>query len=493
MDDFFYRFRFDKVDDYYGEYVEFPFPSKVDADIDIDDYYIRCLSRSLSKSEEEFFYNYLLSNLDSKKHRDYADSIYKYILMGNGNLTTAEIVFTGQYTMYLNYEKMKYDKDGNVKEGYEKMTIPPLRIYKSIKDDGFFRKDCIGIDYQLAIAGDGIKLYDFIQTICHEMRHFQQDYQSRNNILNVHSFEYFVDQNVDKSGQSSCNYWFLPIEIDAEEYGDQEVLELLKTYAPERTDLINKYKEHLMKLSINKSLAFSLLEEEHLYLTDVSDIMWLFREADNTLQAEEEIPGIMDEFISLLTEKKIIPNLFKVDSNKQLKLLSEQTLLMKYYSSTAEDKGLYEKALLFYYTLDKNETKNYIIDENVNIDFFPGKERFIKEQLDKEEVFLNNIKMVQKNPDYLVRGDPKTKEKVFSNLIKEIMQIRIKRIQNYKIFLDVNDKMAAWKASLIADELKNIAIKLSYEVHNDEITNMFNSEGIPEEFINNIDKKNSIY
>ena len=61
--DFFYKFKFDKIDSTEGEYAEFPFPIEVEGDIDY--YAEKYLIGELSIEEEKDFYNLLLSNLEN--------------------------------------------------------------------------------------------------------------------------------------------------------------------------------------------------------------------------------------------------------------------------------------------------------------------------------------------------------------------------------------------------------------------------------------------
>ena len=485
--DFFYKFKFDKIDGTEGEYAEFPFPIEVEGDID---YYVdKYLVGELSIEEEKDFYNLLLSNLENpdpeirESAKFYADSLYKFILQSDIRLSAEDIIFIGHYTMFLNYEKMKYDEQGNIREGYEEMTIPSFRIYKKFNNNnngrckvGFFSgsndKSYVGIDYNVSDCSSSEQKFSYIQAISHEMRHFQQYYEFKKRILNDHSFGYYISG---LSENKEDNYWFENIEIDAEEYGDRQVIDIIDKYArdSEKEKLRQIYKKHLEYLQINKSLAYAFYRDSKVYLTDVADIMWIFKEMDDSLsfdeENEEEIESgqstFTDFFVDELKTFGLIPDIFVFTTDKRLVLVSEQKLLDSYYSIEPDKKDIIERALKFLYSLDNDGRKKYSLDyENI---ISPTKIRFIKEQLDKEEQFLEDIKKIQKYPDSLIRGD---RSILFSNLINDIINIRIKRIQYYEKTLKFVDKMLASRTELLINRFNDVLHELSS--NDEELQNM---------------------
>lgn len=83
-------------------------------------------------------------------------------------------------------------------------------------------------------------------------------------------------------------------------------------------------------LQINKSLAYAFYRDSKVYLTDVADIMWIFKEMDDSLsfdeENEEEIESGQTTFTDIFVEELktfgLIPDIFVFTTDKRLVLVS---------------------------------------------------------------------------------------------------------------------------------------------------------------------------
>ena len=181
-----------------GEYVEFSFPKESVEIENPEEYHLKFKYHLLSTEEKKKYYNYLLANIEHGIVGK-ADEVYKYLIGGfTKNIDSEDIVFIGLYSIYLECKKAKYDEEGNKRKEYEGLKLPSLKIYKfftMLDADGLYEEG----SKKVAVAKvpstfKSIKeVLEFIFVVCHETRHFIQEYEAENNILNSSSLSTCVD------------------------------------------------------------------------------------------------------------------------------------------------------------------------------------------------------------------------------------------------------------------------------------------------------------
>ena len=65
---------------------------------------------------------------------------------------------------------MKYDEQGNIREGYEEMTIPSFRIYKKFNNNGFTLVELIAVVVIL-----GLITFIAVPTINHHVENSRKE------------------------------------------------------------------------------------------------------------------------------------------------------------------------------------------------------------------------------------------------------------------------------------------------------------------------------
>ena len=440
-----------------------PFPNNMNEDINLNEYYENYLNNALSEEEVKYFFNYLLANVKKDDVRKYTDLIYSYIINKN-NISADEMIFVAHFTMFLCTEKMMYDEKGIIKDDYKAMEIPPLIICNFLDSDELGSYDLLGevlLNGEKLTCNSSIEIMTFINVICHEMRHYQQDYELSNGLLTAQAFSYFLatitpnDDNRDIHARS--NYWFSPIEMDAEEFGYIETLDIYKKYAPEKKTEIGILSEKAISIKENKTIAYAYSSDMKLFITDDYEFINLMAYIDY-LNNDPDGKALADIFIDELISYGIIPNILLKTSDNKVSLLPEEELLKKYMAALEDQKEVFALALRYLYTNKNNHTINNFSFEKI---------AFIKHELEKEKSFIESIKRIERNPLLIIRGDRKT---IINHILSEIRNIRLHRLKEYEKYLESLDKLTCYNVESIINE----CIELIQTNNTDELNNMFN-------------------
>ena len=501
------EFHFDKIDTY-GEHAEFSFPKGQIIIENPDAYFEKFKRGELTPAEKKDYYNYLLSNLEQGTGK-IADQIYGYILrdINNEHNSNEDLIFIALYTVYLFYRKTKYDENGKIKEGYEDLSVPSLRIYKESLDSasGWYEKDSKTISViHIDIFNDTNKLLKFIQRICHESRHYIQEYEMHHGIMNESSFSYSIDNNY-----NDCNYWFNTTELDAEEQAIRSVIEIFKKYiskpvldelnaeiSPDQDfiekidnefkEIIEPFESELDSLLRDKKIAFAVADEEKTYLTDVSDIMFLLEEA-NTIIKMKDYSYVMDYFYKLV-KSGIIPKILVINSKGQIILQSEESLLESYFSTSPEEKVVYEKALKYLYTYEADD-KSKLISEDSYYSISKMKIHFIEEQIEKEKEYLREVKDIIKRPIFSLGARVVSTRDIIRKIYNDIINIRLKRLSYYIMFTKSFNNILHSEAEALFNEFKDVYDSLSRNTETlDIINDSYKEEASTYDFDNNTHK-----
>ena len=502
MDDFIY----DKSDQQ-GEYVEFTFPFgpiKLDNPKEYHDKFIR---KHLSQYEKEIYYNYLLANLSNGTEKE-AEEVYAHLLNNSTDYCYHEdIVFIGLYSIYLEYKKAKYNDDGTIKKEYEDLNPPSLKIYKELYD-----QECAGMyirgSKKVSIASECTEIryldsiLSYISILFHETRHYIQEYESEHGILNPSSLSSLTND-----GRSRCNYLFRTEEIDADEHSYRTIVEIINKHIKpkveeqyifsltildkkhvdqtfkKKIELLDQYQSKLEILLRGKAIAFSKEEQliikeingkkciistnDIIRLTDISDITFILEEAKKISKSNN--PQKREQFIDKLTKITAIPKIFAINKENVIVLQTEENLLKGYSIAKEGEKEVYEMALKYLYTY-KSDEKEKFISEDSYYTLSELKLHFIEEQISKERDFLNQIKLIQKNQQFHSFHVYDSEVDIWI-VINEIINIRLKRIKYYSLFLKSINSMLSEEVENLYNEFKEVNEKLSSNSEINEILN----------------------
>ena len=495
------KFVFNKSDEE-GEYVEFSYPVGPLEVPNIEEYRKKFSAGNLSRVEKETYYNYLLANVEHGTAEE-ADEVYKIIMSRfKVNEDVEDIAFLGLYTLYLEFKKVKYDEEGNIRKGYEEFQLPSLKIYKSSKlggTRGFYQEGSkkISIVEEFAKVKNIMSSLAFIYAICHEARHYTQEYEMEHGILNESSFAFLVR---DKEGK--INYWNRTVENDANEHAYKRIFEIFKKYFVlyyieemelkngERISLeaaydecsvyLQGYEAEYESLLKNKKIAFATMERG-IFLTDVSDIGFILNEAKELKESKKEEK--LQELYDKLSKLGAIPKIYTLDSEGGLVLQSEENLLEGYFSANEEEKIVYEKALKYIYTYEGRNKSDFVHEDS----YYKTSElklRFIKEQLVKEQKYLEEVKKMTEDKSVVNTS-------VFSGLIipiiNEIIDIRLQRIKYYSMITSTTNSMLHAESNALLSELKELYLSLMENVKElGEDGNIFRNENSDFDYSNKL-------
>ena len=173
-----------------------------------------------------------------------------------------------------------------------------------------------------------------------------------------------------------------------------------------------------------------------------------------------------------------------IDKERKLVLQSEENLLSSYFSTTGEEKEVYEKALKYIYTY-KCDGKSTYVRENSYYKVSELKIRFIKEQITKEREYLKAFKSMNKKNSSTLRG-------IFGDsiwtIIHEIINMRLRRIKYYRMIAETTNSMLHKEVETLYEEFTGIC-QLLNDLEDSDNTNTNNSY-IYE--VSNIDYSNTI-
>lgn len=439
-----------------------PFPNNMNEDINLKEYYENYLSNKLSEEETRYFLNYLLANVKGESVRNYTDLIYSYIINKN-NISADEMIFVAHFTMFLCTEKMKYDENGNIKDDYKDMDIPPLIICNYLDADELGSYDKLGkilLNGEKLTCNSSFEIMTFINVICHEMRHYQQDYELSNGLLTARAFSYFLetitpDDDKNREKHDRCNYWFSPIEMDADEFSYEEALEIYKKYAPKKQSEIDILSKKAVSIKENKAIAYAYSSDMKLFITDDYDFIKLMGYIDY-LNNDPDVRSMAYLFIDELISYGIIPNILLNTSDNKLSLLPEEELLKKYMEAGEEQKEVFALVLRYLYTTNNNHMIN---------NFSSAKIEFIKYELEKEKSFIESIKRIESNLLLIIRGD---RETIINHILSEIREIRLSRLKVFEEYLESIDKITYYEIKSIVNEYT----ELIQTNNTDELDNM---------------------
>ena len=497
---------FDKSD-IDGEYAEFSFPK---GPIDLanpKEYHDKSMKGSLSQSEKEIYYNYLLANLSNGTEEE-AEEIYIYLISNSlYNYYTEDIVFIGLYSIYLEYKKEKYNDDGTLKKGYEELNPPSLKIYKK-----FHNPDIAGMYTQgskkVSIANECTEIryldsiLSYMSILFHETRHYIQEYESEHGILNPSSLSSLTND-----GRSRCNYLYRTEEMDADEHSYRTIVEIINRHIKPKVEeqykflltifdksqadqlfkkkfeIIDLYSSELEILLRGKAIAFSKEEkliikdingkkyivskEDIIRLTDISDITFILEEAKKISKSNN--PQKREKFIDKLTKITAIPKIFAINKENVIVLQTEENLLKGYSSAKEGEKEVYEMALKYLYTYKSDEKEDFVKEDSYYT-ISELKLHFIEEQISKERDFLNQIKLIQKNQQFHSFHVYDSEVDILK-VINEIINIRLKRIKYYSLFLKLINSMLFEEIENLYNEFKEVNEKLSSNSEINEILN----------------------
>ena len=308
-------------------------------------------NKKISEEKKIVLMNCIIFNLENNEEcKKMADEIYGKILNSGRKLSFAEIIFVIQYTTYLKYYDIKYDKKTKkVKEGYEDFELPNLFLEASHPNNNVYanhnQKEGISFFYKnflykyvnfnnkknsKKIELPFELLLDLIRIINHEMIHHQQHYESSHNFLTESSFNYIKytifreTSSTEHRDEYHINYRFKEIEVEANITGVEDAIRIAQKYAPELTKELQSVISNRENLITQQAISFqlpnrgpALLTEEynakHLIYSVKKDPQWLkrypqlqfFFNLDGSLKSEEELLREYSNFEKRSNEKSL--------------------------------------------------------------------------------------------------------------------------------------------------------------------------------------------
>lgn len=390
--------------------------------------YQSILQNNISESKKEILFKRLISNilLEDKQSEEYASSVYRYLLNREGEYSSSEIDFITRYTIYLNYHRIKYDEDGKVKPGYEKLSMPKINVEDRISETedilAGYALSTVLISRDLIITpwknGNKEKLFQFIQALSHEMVHYKQDYEAREGMLTLSSFKEILSAAArgQQYDDEERNYYFRDIEVEAQVESMTYAVEIGQEYLP---DIISAQRIMLQKKEdylIEEALSFQYDDESTLALRDFYDIGMLSVAVANGVE-------ILGNKIDLLERYPQLNAFF--NENRQMR--SEEELLTAYQyllKDNNELASIYEQFLVYIY-----HREDVMKNQNLPIELIEIKRMFILRQVRKELKTLNIIHQLEKDGKRIERL-----EKWGLN-IEKIVRLRKQRLELYYQFL----------------------------------------------------------
>ncbi len=439
------------------------------------------LEESLTKEEKSFLLGKIISNLQLEDiaSQEYASSIYHYLLNREGTYEESEINFITFFTIYLNYRKIKYDEEGNVRQGYNKVRIPSIEVTPYVQESesalAAYSLSTVYISSELSINpfkdGDKDCLFAYIQALSHEMVHYRQDYEASHGLLTESSFKCILEQAIrwQEYDDNSLNYRFRETEVEAQIESMQYAVELAQEYFPSylsfQEEMLFRRENYLME----EALSFQYDDEKILALRDFYDIGLLSIAVAKGIQRNNIT-------IDLL---KVYPQLLAFfDENKNIR--SEEELLKGYQFAKETNNpisNIYEQFLVYIYHKEPN-----LQNESLSSELLQIKRSFIISQIEKEKKFLEQIEyMIHYREHAITRITRRWKLNV-----EEIIKQRKERIKYYKAFIESRSEFSE------TDEIQNIInIELNaYELLLDKIDKTVAIDNMLDKVIKNANYNN---
>lgn len=200
--------------------------------------------------------------IENDRVKNFLDNLFQYILRNqDANKSYYAREFLARYTSYINSSKL---------------NIPPVEVYLSNYDlNGKKQKKgelgasygntgivIVSKDYALDKYSADELLPNFmsiIQTVCHEVKHSSQAYNTTRNNISLESFNYIRYSlfkkylSTEKFDEYSSNYIHNEIENDSNFYGWRQTESIIKKYAPEM--------EKQLSVVVSKSIVTAFQEE----------------------------------------------------------------------------------------------------------------------------------------------------------------------------------------------------------------------------------------
>ena len=289
----------------------------------IDEFFERYINgEDLKKKEMIYLFQTIISNAEYDLEMEKkADKLYTKILNLDRKYSFAECVFFTQYSTFIWIKKQKYDSNGKIKEEYKDLKMPRLFFAKGI----LFRvKNAGAYQSRNKVVFNGINNCSFEQhlhVLYHELTHYKQWYELNNSFVTQSAINYFKCIILAaKKGEYNRNYDFKEAEVEAETEGFVEVIEVLKKYAMNKYEVIEKRlkeKENIIRM---QALSFQSDEESNFYETYTYNV----QEISNYLKKDKQLMKIY-KFLSIFYSKNGI-------------LKNEEELLKSYKESKQNDK-----------------------------------------------------------------------------------------------------------------------------------------------------------
>ncbi len=415
---------------------------------------------ALAEEEKSILLKRLKTNLqlEDSESQEYASSIFHYLLNREGPYEDSEVEFITFFIIYLNYRKIKYDENGNIRQGYEKARIPEIKVSPYIPEAesalAAYALSTVYISSELCIKpfqeGDKDSLFAYIQALSHEMVHYRQDYEAYHGLLTESSFKCILEQSIrlQEYDDNEINYRFRETEVEAQVESMQYAIELAQEYFPSYVSFQQKMLLSRENYLMEEALSFQYDDENSLALRDFYDIGLLSIAVATGIKRNNRTIDLLERFPQLLAF---------FNENKSIR--SEEELLIGYqYAKETNNpiSNIYEQFLVYIYHKEPNLQNTSLSSELLQV-----KKEFIINQIEKEKIFLEQI-------EYMIHYQEHSITKITQRWklnVEEIIRQRKERITHYKSFLESISELSE------EDEIHNIIeIELNtYEILLDKI------------------------
>ena len=389
------------------------------------------MNQTIEVEKKRIIFQKIISNsyLEDKTSQEYASSLYTYLLNKEGSYDDAEVEFITYYTIYLNYKKIKYDEEGEIRHGYEQVEMPSVEIdsyvAKSETAKAAFANDTVYISYENSIRafqeGDKNSLFEYIQALSHEMVHYRQDYEASHGLLTESSFKSIIEKAIrlQSYDDNAHNYRFRETEVEAQLESMEYAVELARRYFPKYIEFQEQMLLRRENYLLEEALSFQYDDENIIALRDFYDIGLLSIAVSNGLEINQIKIDLLKQYPQL-----------QAFFNKNREIRSEEELLKGYRISKAYYNpiaNIYEQFLVYIYHKEPS-LMNTSLPPNV----LKIKRDFIISQLKKEQDYLNEI-------EYMIHYSEHTIKRISTRWglkVQEIINQRKERIKSYKQFLE---------------------------------------------------------
>ena len=376
-------------------------------------------SKRMSFSKVKILYKNLMSGIESSEEKQkMADEVYKRLINGRNQYFPETLDFIIQYTLFLKYKSIKYDSNGKVKKGYEELELPNIYIRKKLEKSylGVCNINYISLSYDdllYPFLTDNLfierNIFMLIEIIFHEMTHYKQNYEADHEFYTISGLNMIINRVFRRASwyDFDGNYYFSPVEMEAEIEGYMDAFKLGEKYIPSKTKEVKEMINAREQIILEEAVSLQKNKIDNLYyLTDDYNGLGL-------IASVSQFPDIIESFPQL--------SLF---FNKNGTLKKEYELLSGYEDAKEDDnidERIYE--IFLTYSFNYRDKEEFVLPINLVLSKIEILERLIK----REQQYCEDIKrMLNLKRFYRINSS------FFKKDYLKIIEERMTRINKYK-------------------------------------------------------------